>query len=363
MKKLKNVLKSFTLKTTKNSAMIYKEVSDAVVVPAINDFKGYGKFIHGVVDKDYGLSDDFLTITRGGVSLLKNNLRNEYLSEHCGSIEKIPGRYLYLGALPSHFGHLLAEGCHRMWGNASCIESFDGYVVLPDNENISKGQIQILKYFKINLEKIIYLKDVKEFETLILPQPGSTIGQNFSVPGYDNALKQSTKFNELKTEGLPKKLFVSRRNFKSVGRVAGFDFLSVILKKNGFIEFLPEEHVLEVQLAHLIAADEIIWEEGSAIHLLDILPKLESKMILLRRRPDYGEFDQIVKRKCTDQYIYNEVKFISSKKVPHNRMSRLTDIYSFFQFLREHGIKFEDTDFNALHREEMLDINDDQFVN
>jgi hypothetical protein len=42
-------------------------------------------------------------------------------------------------------------------------------------------------------------------------------------------------------------------------------------------------------------------------------------------------------------------------------MSRLSSIYEFFNFLQNHGIKIDKTDFDSFHREEILDISDNQY--
>lgn len=337
--------------------MKYKVVNDSTIIPAINDFKGYGRFIHGVVTREH-IDEKYLTLTRHEKSLLKENLRNEFISSYKEEVDHINGTYLYLGAVPSHFGHLLAEGAHRLWILQRYKETvFNGAIILRDEKgsDLYPKQIQLLNYFNIDLGKVKFIENITTINKLVLPEPGCTIGTS-PVEGYDNFLRDETRFKKLDMKNKPEKIFVSRKKFKHVGRVAGFDFIADILSRNGYFEFKPEDYPLITQLEYLKAAKEIIWEEGSAIHLLDILPQLSSKMVLIRRRADYGEFDEIIKNKSADFEIYKNIKFIESSAVPHNRMSRLKSPSDFFMFLENNNINITSSDLDSFIREEFIDI-------
>jgi len=93
--------------------MDYKIVTDALVIPAIEDFRGGS--IHGVEVKCGKVENNYLTLTRKRESILKEDLRRTYLNNHPPRRERLKGTYLYVGAFPSHFGHLVAEGVHRLW--------------------------------------------------------------------------------------------------------------------------------------------------------------------------------------------------------------------------------------------------------
>lgn len=343
--------------------MKYKTVENCLIIPAINDFKGYGRFIHGVIVDEKEIADEFLTLTRHGNSLLKKDLRSEFISEQKNIEKGKKGTYLYLGVMPSHFGHLLAEGAHRLWISKYYKElQVDGFIALRDEkgDKFSPKLLEMLSYFNIDFNAVHFAEDITKVDKLVLPQPGSTIGSN-PVNGYNQFLEKGTKFEKLDTKSKPKKIFVSRNNFKKVGRVAGFDYIANILTRNGYFEFKPEKYPLIAQLEYLKAAEQIIWEEGSAIHLLDILPKLKSKMLLIRRRPDYAEFDQIIKNKSNSHDVYSNVSFIESNSVPHNRMSRLNNVAEFFKYLEFNKVNIEPKDLELFIREESIDIQEQLF--
>lgn len=328
--------------------------TNALIVPAVNDFKGNG-FIHGLTeDSCEGIDNSNLELFRDGLSLLSKAPRDQYLQEN--TVQKLPGRYLYCGVLPTHFGHLLSEGCHRFWAYQQVKDVIDGVIILPDTENKMLGKAAaLIQYFNIPKKMIKSIYGLTEVEELFIPEPASQLGATTYLD-YSRKLKEVTNFNTLNVSNKPEKLFISRRQFKSVGRVAGFDAVAKIFEKNGFVEFLPEKFSLEEQLSHLKAAKVIVWEEGSAIHLLDILPKLRAKMLLIRRRPDYGEFDSIVKSKADEFEIYNNVDFLDIDAPPHNKMSRLCCIDSFFNFLSDHKICVDHIDMLSFLREESFDI-------
>ena len=192
-----------------------------------------------------------------------------------------------------------------------------------------------------------------------MPCPGTAIGEGVEN-GYDRFLKRETRFDKLKVKGKPKNIFVSRGAFKNVGRVAGFDVVASIFEKNGYFELRPETYPLEEQLAYLKAADSIFWEEGSAVHLLDILPKLNASMVLLRRRRDYLAMDNIIRNKSKRSEIYSEVEYINSRVAPHNRMSKLIKPAAFFEFLKKYSVSTTEGDLRLFLRNESLDILEQQ---
>lgn len=301
-------------------------VEDAKIFPAINDFKGYGRFIHGVKTKvetpiEYGL-------TRNGVEITKHDLRREFEENNSASKSLTKGKYLYCGPISVHFGHLLADCSSRLWACSEYQDECDGIIFLPDQKNYKLHRLhkEIFHLFKVDMKKALFIEKITEIKSLIVPHIGTSLGMT-PKQWYKKKLLQLFGTQKLIDSSKPKKIVVSRKNFKYVGRVAGSDAINYYLLEDGYFEFFPEKFSLKEQLSYILSAEMIVWEEGSALHLLEILPEIQAKSIMIRRRPDYDEFDTLlISRSPPGAVVYNSVEYLELDVAPHNRMSRLCNI-------------------------------------
>jgi len=70
----------------------------------------------------------------------------------------------------------------------------------------------------------------------------------------------------------------------------------------GYVAIHPEDHNLQSQIEHYLAAERIIFSEGSAIHLIDILPPLRAEVAVITRR-DRRLGEQSLIDKCAQLYF------------------------------------------------------------
>lgn len=167
-----------------------------------------------------------------------------------------------------------------------------------------------------------------------MPEQGCLTG-DLPQQYYKDFLNEQANPCFFENPTLPKKIFISRRYFKNHGRVAGMDYVVAELSKKGFYEFIPEKYTIPQQLQFICSAKEIIWEEGSAVHLLELLPNINSRQILIMRREltnfDYIKF--ILEHKSVDVTTYSNVSFIECNAPPHNKMSKFNDMQDFIKFI------------------------------
>lgn len=313
-------------------------VKGATIYPAINDFKGYGRFIHGVSTSsgndpiEYGLS-------RNGEPMTKYHLREEYEVSESHNKKYLKGTFLYGGPLSQHFGHMLAECTNRLWACSEYQDDCDGIIFLPDQNDykLKKLHKELFDLFDVDINKAIFLESMVEVETLLIPNIGASLGA-MAKNWYKKKLLQIMGTEKFFDANKPKKIVVSRKNFTHVGRVAGSDALIITLKENDYFEFCPEKYSLYEQFSYLLSAENIIWEEGSALHLLEIIPEIVARSFLIRRRPDYDEFDGLLTSKSTDKpIVYNNISYLDLDVVPHNRMSRFNNVEELIRLLHEKG--------------------------
>lgn len=329
----------------------FEYIENAFLYPAINDWKG-GLYTHGVD------TDDAIDISIGqfkfGRSLIDFESRKS-LKENV-SPKHINGTYLYLGAASSHFGHFLSECISRFWALEPDLNlQIDGVIVLPSSgENCKKYVELTLNLLGLTRKDILYINEFSKVDLLIIPEQGCIPGDK-PKQFYIDFLKQRSHPNLFKKNNLPEKIFISRRHFKNHGRVAGMDYVAIALQNKGYYEFLPEKYSIQKQIEFICSAQEIVWEEGSAVHLLELLPYIDSRQTLIMRREltnfDYIKF--ILEHKSVNVMTYTNVSFIDCVAPPHNKMSKFNDIEEFSKFLElQTGVLI---DVEKLKYESMLD--------
>ena len=75
---------------------------------------------------------------------------------------------------------------------------------------------------------------------------------------------------------------------------------------NGYAVFRPEEHPIRDQMIHYLNASEIVFSEGSAIHLIDIMPRLKARVAVVARRERTLLPRTSLIRKCVELQIYTD---------------------------------------------------------
>lgn len=329
----------------------FKYINNALIYPATNDWKG-GLYTHGVGTED----DHEVSIGqfKFGRQLIDTNNRKEL--KETSKPKKINGTYLYLGAASSHFGHFFSECISRYWALEPALGlQVDGVIILPDSGGRGEKYVEItLDLLKLRRKDIIFIKDYSIVDTIIIPEQGCITGEK-PKQFYTNFLEERTHPSFFEQKKLPKKIFISRRYFKNYGRVAGMDYVAAEIKKKGFFEFIPEKYTILQQIQFICSAKEIIWEEGSSVHLLELLPHLNSRQILIMRREltnfDYIKF--ILEHKSHDVTTYSNVSFIECLAPPHNKMSKINDLTEFSEFIEfEIGVPI---DKEKLRYESILD--------
>lgn len=210
---------------------------------------------------------------------------------------ELKGKWLYLGEIRKHFGHLLFESIHRLWALAEEeTKDIDGLILLPmskGNEDWCRENINnVLQVLGLRQDlDIAFIYDPTRVETLLVPQPGRQMMLD-REPWYKNFLESRT--GTLKPFDGPKKIVVSRRAFTHEGRVSGMNYVLEQLVKKGYFEFQPERYPLERQLQIVAGAEEIVWEDGSAMHLMELLASVKAKQVYLKRRP-FSALDLLLK--------------------------------------------------------------------
>lgn len=293
--------------------------------------------------------------------LVSSQLRDKYLRKNTPL--KLSGNYLYLGPLQCHFGHFMEECLGRLWACKQYSNKVDGFIFVQYTKNVILLQfmIEIFKLFNVDFKKIILIHQFIEVEKLIVPEIGAWFGGQ--KDWFKNWLGRHINVKDYKKE-LPPKIII-RRSKLFLGRVAGFNYFSDILIQNGFKEIYPENFTINEQIEFIVSAKTIVWEQGSACHLLKILPKLDSNSIFVKRGQHVPIMDSLVKDKFRHVAIYYNVKCLFSLDKWYARKSKGNIVMSIFknpagllEFFKKNNLikdyKFEEAIFAKVERNDLM---------
>ncbi len=203
--------------------------------------------------------------------------------------EKLSGSYLYGGPLYHHFGHVMIDSIIRLWAYDPTIHT-DGVIfplvlsqLRPTHPDFF---FEICRSFGIERDRIRIIDRPTTVEAVHFAEPGSASGAG-PAPWYLEKLKRVETFfldrapADLRTHD---RLFIGRRHLGK-GSLMGEGYFASRLAKLGFHDFKPEQYPLAAQIRFLKAAREIVFLEGSAIHLTEVMTTLRAERvaIILRR--------------------------------------------------------------------------------
>lgn len=196
------------------------------------------------------------------------------------------GNFLYGGLFDPHFGHFMVECIHRLWAWRHTGGTYDGLVFAPTPRHRPKALLpgfvmQTLAWFGIPLERVIFLNEPRRFACLHVPEVGKHRGRGPS-PGYLAMLAKVLDLPE--PHGHGDRLYLSRRRLPwNNGRFLAEAGLEYWLSSHGFEILYPETMTLAEQVARYQGAVEILIAQGSAVHGLELIPHLKSRVVVIQR--------------------------------------------------------------------------------
>ena len=342
---------------------IYR-LKNALIFPAINQAVWHESAMLGVQSHNASKDPKEFGLMCHNRYLVNYRLRDEYARKNIPI--KLSGKYLYLGQLPNHFGHFLEECLGRLWACRAYESKVDGFIFLRYHDNIKLIPfiLEILKLFNVNADKLILISQFTEVEDLVVPEIGSWLG------GERKWFKDWTeKYINIKDykKNLPPKIIVRRSN-RFPGRVAGFDYFSKILVSNGFKEIFPENYTIKEQIEFVVSAKVIVWEQGSACHILKILPPLNNTSLLITRGMFVLSIENLIKKKSKRFMIYRDAQSIFNYPSSNKIMGFFPKPEGLLNFFKKNNLiedeafeknvfkKIERNDFVYFFRNYLIDI-------
>ena len=268
-------------------------------------------------------------------------------AEACAELD---GEYCYGGIFyPFHFGHFLTECAHRILPSKILFDCERFLFVYGQHVPFSASQIpawlgDMLRFLDVHPEQITILSEDARVEQLhVAPQGTHLYGS--PLPGY---LEMLAEFNDRRFTGwdlshLPKKIYISRSHIPHGGNFLGEAYIEQLLTDAGFTIIHPQEHGFEAQLQFYLAADDIIFCEGSACHGCEFFgPERMNRVFLIGKR-EVGNYRRVLAPRSREFHVqsgnhyighplFHDAQFISSTGV------HMYDLGSLLGFLNLHSL-------------------------
>jgi hypothetical protein len=203
------------------------------------------------------------------------------------TVPKIEGRWLWAGPLFGHFGHFLTESTSRLWALNVFRRNLDGVLFMqkrPNGDpNLRPFQRALLDLFGVDVPVRIVDEHIR-VDRLIVPGQGFGLGLiSAGTPEMRDFVHQCFAKN-VAPEG-PERLYISRSGLgEAASMILCETQIESCLSAAGYHIFHPQDHSLEVQIAHFRAARDIIVADGSAAHLLGFVARPDQRIAYLLRR-------------------------------------------------------------------------------
>jgi hypothetical protein len=248
----------------------------------------------------------------------------------------IRGTFIYAGPIWESFGHVMAEFVHRLW--VTELPEFQGLpVAFTATEGVEPPRFLGAVMSLLGISDWRVLEGPARIERLVVGEAGKQLRVP-SAPAYTAFLQRRLAHLAAEAPRFPKNLAVLRGHLdQNSGRCFGESWIAEQLERLGYLSFKPEQHPLPDQVNAYMHAERIIFSEGSAMHLFDIMPPVKAQIAVLNRRPGSPLGEHTFAGKCGGLHVYDDIVFLGDPREHLTRSLSLVDPPKFFAWLRERG--------------------------
>jgi len=218
-------------------------------------------------------------------------------------IDDLAEDFLYGGCLTAHFGHFTSEFIHRI---LPAVREFPTLRVLfvgtPGStlKTLPGFMHEVFAYLGIQGRVFILNKPTRVRTLHVFAQQEWLAGPPPS-PDYLEALLERQHMCLPLTQRSEQVLYVSRS--KQAKGIAAELLLDDLFAAAGARIYYPEDHSLVDQLSTYLSHRRLLFSEGSALHSLQLLGRLDAEVTVLCRRPTTMGKDFITPRVPSLSYV------------------------------------------------------------
>ncbi len=240
-----------------------------------------GVFDGGVYRSDRSICTLGLQAMRG--------FRNVPVTIHdADDIAVVPGTHLYGGLLQNdHFGHFLIESLGRLWAAPIVRDNLESIVYFPSRLGYSIPAFvhDTLRLLEVKAD-IRLVNTLTKFERLIVPNqlliPSQTIESHPVFIEFTGVLRDAPRTIDAPPTD---KLYVSRSKLEHhLPHLMLENLIEENLAREGYAIIHPETLNISDQLSYYNAATQLLFAEGSALHLYALVARPDQHVGIIKRR-------------------------------------------------------------------------------
>ena len=197
---------------------------------------------------------------------------------------------VYLGVAIDHFGHFLTESIHRLWAlrDDRISPRVPGVMLVPHGSAAPLPyQLEVLDALGIARDRVMWLRDAARVGRLWVPELASRLGE--PVAASYVAEQRAASRGAVGDLAREHPIYLHKPLDHGRGVTLGAGWLAQQLELYDVRTVVPERLPLVEQLRALAGAQYIIADQGSALHLLDVLGSVDAPITLLAR-PDHASY-------------------------------------------------------------------------
>jgi len=194
-------------------------------------------------------------------------------------------RGIWCGPISYHFGHMVADFGMRIAASSLLDQATPLVFSVWDQGDAEPPPFfwQIIDHLAIDRRRVLLVRNPMRFGRLaVLPQAERRFGGGPSRRHLQ--LMDAITAPPWPPDQDIETVFVSR-SWRPRGRFAGESYLDEALAAAGVTVFQPESVDLYAQFRLYRRARRLIFSEGSALHALQLLGRLDAEIVILARRP------------------------------------------------------------------------------
>ncbi len=208
---------------------------------------------------------------------------------HGADAQKVYPRAVWCGPVVGHFGHMIADFGMRI-AAAAHFEP-DAHFLFSGRPDTWPGVLQpprvlydFLHIWGVPLERVRILRRPVHARSLIVYPQAERLGGGAPSEAYLDFLQTVSPPVRPRAEKDIDALYVSRAGFLR-GGLAAESYLEEVMAGVGAVVIRPETVPLFEQLEIYGRARRLVFCEGSALHTLQLLGRLDAEVVVICRRP------------------------------------------------------------------------------
>lgn len=208
------------------------------------------------------------------------------------------------GPIVSHFGHQIADFSMRILPSRF-IQPDAKLVFMSDLNKVPLWFYEILHWTEVGIQDVFFTNEAFQFKELSVSEQSEQLWMTEPSCHHLDKMDMFIANKKLEIDPITRPIYISRGGLNlTQSAFAGERYLEHCITLSGGYVFRPESQPLEDQLKVYLGAKELIFAEGSAIHLCQLLGRFSANIDILNRNETVSIIHPIISSRVKS---YNKI--------------------------------------------------------